>query len=74
MKTIHCPAAHPRIGHIREYKVIYQNDIFLFEECMAGDVNLFLDDSRRDVAEIEIMIAGKRCKLLKVSTQESFLK
>ncbi|KAM7447569.1 N-acetyltransferase 9 [Porites harrisoni] len=27
-------------------------------ECMAGDVNLFLDDSRRDVAEIEIMIAG----------------
>ena len=25
---------------------------------MAGDVNLFVDDSQRDVAEIEIMIAG----------------
>ena len=46
----------------------------MFEGCMAGDVNLFLDDSRRDVAEIEIMIAGKRCKLFKVSTQESFHK
>ena len=44
-------------------KVVYQNNIFLCEECMAGDVNLFLDDSRRDVAEIEIMIAGKKWKL-----------
>jgi len=26
---------------------------------MAGDVNLFLNDSHQDIAEIEIMIAGK---------------
>ena len=35
----------------------------LFEECMAGDVNLFLNDSQQDIAEIEIMIAGKKFKL-----------
>ena len=32
--------------------------MFLFKECMAGDVNLFFDDSQQEVAEIEIMIAG----------------
>jgi len=32
--------------------------LFLFEECMAGDVNLFFDDCQQDTAEIEIMIAG----------------
>lgn len=44
------------------YSVLFLSlieDFVLFEECMAGDVNLFLDDSRQDVAEIEIMIAGK---------------
>ena len=32
--------------------------LFLFEECMAGDVNLFVDDCQQDTAEIEVMIAG----------------
>jgi len=32
--------------------------LFLLEECMAGDVNLFFDDCQQDIAEIEIMIAG----------------
>lgn len=29
---------------------------------MAGDVNLFLDDGRQNVAEIEIMIAEPSCR------------
>ena len=33
--------------------------MFLFKECMAGDVNLFFDDSQKEVAEIEIMIADQ---------------
>lgn len=28
------------------------------EDCMAGDVNLFLNDNKLDIAEIEVMIAG----------------
>lgn len=32
--------------------------LFLFEECMVGDVNLFFDECQQDTAEIEIMIAG----------------
>lgn len=31
-------------------------------ECMAGDVNLFFDDSQQEVAEIEIMIAEPSCR------------
>ena len=38
--------------------------MFLFKECMAGDVNLFFDDSQQEVAEIEIMIAGMIIYLL----------
>ena len=38
--------------------VLKHKCMFLFKECMAGDVNLFFDDSQQEVAEIEIMIAG----------------
>ena len=31
---------------------------FSVEDCMAGDVNLFLNDNKLDIAEIEVMIAG----------------
>lgn len=31
-------------------------------ECMAGDVNLFFNDSQQEVAEIEIMIAEPSCR------------
>lgn len=31
-------------------------------KCMAGDVNLFFEDSQREVAEIEIMIAEPSCR------------
>ena len=38
--------------------VLKHKCMFLFKECMAGDVNLFFNDSQQEVAEIEIMIAG----------------
>ncbi|XP_074638464.1 alpha/beta-tubulin-N-acetyltransferase 9-like isoform X2 [Acropora palmata] len=30
--------------------------------CMAGDVNLFLNDNKLDIAEIEVMIAEPSCR------------
>ncbi|XP_029190977.2 N-acetyltransferase 9-like protein isoform X1 [Acropora millepora] len=31
-------------------------------DCMAGDVNLFLNDNKLDIAEIEVMIAEPSCR------------
>lgn len=39
----------------------------LFEDCMAGDVNLFLQDGQQDIAEIEVMIAGTCINKIKIS-------
>jgi len=47
--------------------------LFLFEECMAGDVNLFFDDCQQDTAEIEIMIAGININLEKLIVLNSEL-
>ncbi|XP_073245006.1 N-acetyltransferase 9-like protein isoform X2 [Porites lutea] len=53
--------ASERLTLEQEYDM--QNSWFQDEnKCMAGDVNLFLADSRRDVAEIEIMIAEPSCR------------
>lgn len=47
---------------VLRWTVSLDDNFFLFffsvEDCMAGDVNLFLNDNKLDIAEIEVMIAG----------------